>query len=65
MGVAAPDHPVKTPARKQRMRILMALNPQADMKAHERTYDSFLKLLKYAAVASFVLAFIVVLLISS
>lgn len=43
----------------------MAVNPQVEMKAHERTYGSFLKLLKYGAVASFLIAFIVVLLISS
>ena len=43
----------------------MAQGSSYEMKAHERTYGSFLKLLKYGAVASFIVAAIVVYLIAS
>jgi hypothetical protein len=43
----------------------MAESSQVEMKAHERTYGSFLRLLKYGALLSFLVAFIVVILISS
>jgi hypothetical protein len=43
----------------------MAESSQIEMKAHERTYGSFLKLLKYGTIASFLIAFVVVVLISS
>jgi Bacterial aa3 type cytochrome c oxidase subunit IV len=36
-----------------------------DMKAHEGTYGSFIGLMKYGAIASFVVAAIVVLILAS
>jgi hypothetical protein len=47
----------------QRMGTVMA-GKGSDFKAHERTYEGFTALFKWGAVASFVLAFIVVLLIA-
>ena len=35
-----------------------------EMKAHEQTYGSFTKLLKYGALACFITAFLVILIIS-
>jgi hypothetical protein len=43
----------------------MAESSPVEMKAHEQTYGSFLKLLKYGTITSFLIAFVVVLLISS
>ena len=43
----------------------MAEHPHMEMKPHERTYDSFLKLLKFGAVGCIVIAFFVVYLIAS
>ena len=40
-------------------------NSAGDMKAHEGTYGGFLGLMKYGAIASFVIAAIVVLIIAS
>lgn len=37
----------------------------SDLQAHERTYAGFIALFKWGAVASFVLTFIVILLIAS
>jgi hypothetical protein len=43
----------------------MANSAGTHIKAHEQTYVSFIKLLKYGAVASFAVAAIVVILIAS
>lgn len=43
----------------------MANSAKMHLKAHERTYTGFIKLLKYGAVASFLIAAIVVYLIAS
>lgn len=43
----------------------MAEGIQGEMKAHERTYSSFLAFAKWGTIASFVVAAIVVLIIAS
>ncbi len=43
----------------------MADSSHVEIEAHEQTYGSFTKLLKYGAVACFLIAFIVVLIIAS
>lgn len=43
----------------------MADGVKGDIQAHEASYDRFLGLLKYGAIASFVVAAIVVLIIAS
>jgi Bacterial aa3 type cytochrome c oxidase subunit IV len=43
----------------------MADSSGFEMKAHEQTYSGFLGLLKYGAIASFVVAAIVIFLIAS
>jgi hypothetical protein len=43
----------------------MADNSPMEIKAHERTYDSFIKAFTYGAVACFVIAAIVIYLIAS
>lgn len=43
----------------------MADGSSFEMNAHERTYGSFIKLLKYGAVACFLIAAIVVVIIAS
>jgi hypothetical protein len=47
------------------MRVDMADSSPVEMKAHERTYGSFINLLKYGTVACLIVAFIVVYLIAS
>ena len=48
------------------MGVNMAANGEArqEMKAHVSTYSGFLSLIKYGAIASFIVGFIVILLIS-
>ncbi|WP_419827991.1 aa3-type cytochrome c oxidase subunit IV [Sphingomonas sp.] len=43
----------------------MADNGRAQFKAHEQTYGGFLGLLKYGAIAAFVVAAIVVFIVAS
>jgi hypothetical protein len=43
----------------------MADSSHVEIKAHEQTYDSFTKLLKYGAVACFIVAAVVVLILAS
>lgn len=43
----------------------MAESSHVEMNAHEQTYGSFTRLLKYGAFASFVVSFIVILLIAN
>lgn len=47
------------------MRADMADTSPANLKAHEQTYDGFLRLLKFGTVASLLLAALVVYLIAS
>ncbi|HEY0271498.1 MAG TPA: aa3-type cytochrome c oxidase subunit IV [Sphingomonas sp.] len=42
----------------------MANGPGTQLKAHEQTYAGFLRLLKYGAIASFLIAALVVFLIA-
>jgi hypothetical protein len=65
LGVAARRKLART-APAQAMGMTMADGgSHFEMKAHEQTYSSFIGLLKYGAVACFVIAFIVVYLIAS
>jgi hypothetical protein len=43
----------------------MADNSPMEFKAHERTYDGFIKMFTYGAVICFVIAFVVVYLVAS
>ena len=43
----------------------MAESSHVEMNAHEQTYGSFTRLLKYGALVCFVVAFIVILLIAN
>jgi hypothetical protein len=43
----------------------MAESSHVEMNAHQQTYGSFVSLLKYGAVACFLVAFIVILIIAN